>query len=147
MIWDPAPAFEISHEAYEAADVLVPNQTEAEVLTGIHVVDYPSAAEAAQVLLNRGVGLAVVKLGEQGVVYASREESGLIPAFDVEVVDTVAAGDAFAAALAVALSEGAKTAKALRFAAAAGAVAVTGAGAQPAMPSRAEVEEILGRSL
>ena len=147
VIWDPAPAFDMPQEAYDVADVLVPNETEAEVITGLRVTDSPSATAAAQMLLSRGVALAVVKLGEQGVVYASHEEIGVVPAFDVEVVDTVAAGDAFAAALAVALSEGSKPERAVKFAAAAGAVAVSRAGAQSAMPGRAEVEELFGRSL
>ena len=146
VIWDPAPATEMRREAYAAVDVLTPNQTEAAFLTGIQVTDVSSARAAAEALLGMGLPVAVVKLGEQGVYFASAEENGHVPAYEVEVVDTVAAGDAFGAALAVALSEGRSLPDAVRWAAAAGALAVTRPGAQGAMPARQEVEALLARS-
>ena len=143
VIWDPAPALDLPGEAYAVTDVLTPNQAEASALTGIQVIDADSARQAAELLLRKGVGAAVVKLGDQGVYYASTDESGNVPSFPVEVVDTVAAGDAFGAGLAVALSEGRGLPDAVRFGAAAGALAVTKPGAQEAMPTRQEVEDLL----
>ena len=94
-------------------------------------------------MLSRGVDVAVVKLGETGVVYSDADGHEYFRAFDVDVVDTVAAGDAFAGGLAVALGEGKPLGDAIRFAAAAGAIAVTKPGAQDAMPTRAEVDHLL----
>ena len=145
VVWDPAPAAHMAPEAYAAADVLTPNQNEAASLTRIRVDDSGSARTAAELLLARGVGAAVVKLGEQGVVYAARSERGHVAAYNVEVVDTVAAGDAFGAALAVTLCEGRGLRDAVRFGAAAGALAVTSPGAQEAMPARDEVEALISR--
>ena len=139
VVMDPAPAAELPHDAYSLIDVITPNQTEAESLTGIAVTGRDSAKLAAEALLERGVGVAVVKMGQDGVYYASKSEQGYVPAFEVEAQDTVAAGDAFGAALTVALSEDMGLADAVRFGAAAGALAVTKSGAQDAMPHRKEV--------
>jgi len=145
VIWDPAPARELPDEAFAVADVMTPNQTEAEALTGIVVSDAASAHHAANVLLGKGVSVAVVKMGEDGVFFATQNESAFLPPYSVEIVDTVAAGDAFGAALAVALSEGKSLSDAVRFGSAAGALAVTRPGAQDAMPSRSEVEGLLSK--
>ena len=122
---DPAPASDIPPEAFRHIDIITPNQTEAEYHTGIRVNDVPSAQEAAELLLEKGVGTAIVKLAEQGVYWASRNASGYQPAYEVEVVDTISAGDAFSGALAVALGEGRSMKEAVRYGAAAGALAVT----------------------
>ena len=143
VIWDPAPAREMPQEAYADTEVLTPNQSEAEVLTGIHVRDIDSARKAAEALLRSGVGVAVVKLGELGVYYATRDGGGHVPAYRVQAVDTVAAGDAFGGALAVALAKGEDLEGAVRYGAAAGALAVTKPGAQEAMPAKEEVERLL----
>ncbi len=143
VIHDPAPPSPLPDSAYAALDVIAPNQSEAEVLTGIAVEGIDSALEAARVLRTRGARTAIVKLGEQGVVYASSTGEGHVPAFAVDAVDTVAAGDGFAGALAVALAEGRPLERAVRFAAAAAALAVTRRGAQDAMPARSEVELLL----
>ena len=143
VIYDPAPPSEIPFSAYEAFDIIAPNQSEAEVLAGVTVDSIDSAHEAARVFRSRGVETAIVKLGEQGVVYSTGDFVGHVPAFQVEAVDTVAAGDGFAGALAVALAEGQPIGRALRFASAAGALVVTKRGAQDAMPDRFEVERLL----
>ena len=145
VVWDPAPAVGLPDGAYQAVDVLTPNQGEAAALTGVDVTDVGSAGEAAGALLARGVPTVVVKMGEQGVCYAESGRRGHVPAFDVEQVDTIAAGDAFGAALAVGLSEGRDLENAVRWGAAAGALAVTRRGAQEAMPSRSDVEAFLAR--
>ena len=146
VVWDPAPALDMPGDAYPSIEVLTPNQTECSLLTGVAVNDVDSAKAAAKVLLDRGVQLAIVKLGEMGVYYAAHGEEAFVPAYRVEAVDTVAAGDAFGAAVAVALAEGRGLLDAARFGAAAGALAVTRPGAQAAMPSRHEVEALLARS-
>ena len=146
LIWDPAPATEMPPEAYSSIDILTPNQTEAGLLTGVPVTDVASAGKASEVLLDRGAAVVVVKLGDAGVYYAARGVCGHVPGFDVEVVDTVAAGDAFGGALAVALAEGGALEDALRYGAAAGALAVTRAGAQEAMPGREEIDRLLAQS-
>ncbi len=143
VVWDPAPSVPFSAEAYSVCDVLIPNQVEAEYLTGVRVSDGASAEVAADRLLGLGASAVVVKLGEDGAYFASGDGRGLVPPFPVQVEDTVAAGDAFAGALAVALSEGSGLEEAARYGCAAGALAVTRAGAQEAMPTRAEVEALL----
>ena len=143
VVWDPAPAAEMPDEGFEFADFLTPNETEAAELTGIRVRDVDSARAAADALLARGVGAAIVKMGYQGVYGATKSEHYYVPPFNVNALDSVAAGDAFGAGLAVALSEGDGLREALRFGAAAGAMAVTKRGAQGAMPFRAEIEALL----
>ena len=147
VIYDPAPPSTIPPETHAAFDIIAPNQSEAEVLTGIQVGDIDSAREAAAILRSRGAPTAIVKLGEDGVVYASGDHTGHIPAFQVDAVDTVAAGDGFAGALAVALAEGQPLEDALRFANAAGALVVTKRGAQDAMPERSQVEQFLDSTM
>ena len=146
VVWDPAPAGDVSSDAFSALDILTPNQAEAEALTGIEVTDVGSARVAAESLRQLGVPVVVVKLGERGAYYASDNGSGHVAPYHVEVVDTVAAGDAFGGALAVALAEGAKLEDAVRFGSAAGALAVTRPGAQEAMPDRSDVEDLVSRS-
>ena len=142
VIWDPAPAVEMGEEAYRLCDVLTPNQTEAETLTGVRALDRDGARTAARRLVRDGCAAAVVTLGEGGAHCETREWGEFIPPFDVSTVDTVAAGDAFAAALGVALAEGRGLQSAVRWASAAGALAVTRRGAQDAMPRRAEVDTL-----
>ena len=143
VILDPAPATRIPIDSYADLDIITPNQTEAEFYTGICVRDVPSARKSAEIFVERGVTVAIVKMAEQGVYYASHSDSGHVPPFEVNVIDTVSAGDAFGGALAVALSEGRTLEDAIRFGAAAGALAVTRRGVQDSMPWRSEVESIL----
>ena len=145
VVLDPAPARPIPSEFYAYVDYLTPNETEAAAIVGFPVEDAPSAERAAQELLGRGVGCVVIKMGSQGAFYATKDASEFLPAFQVEAVDTVAAGDAFNAGLAVALADGKGLRDAVRWGMAAGAIAVTRPGAQQAMPSRQEVEEFLRR--
>ncbi|MYA50337.1 MAG: ribokinase [Chloroflexi bacterium] len=143
VVWDPAPAGAFPPEAYGLVDALTPNQAEAAALTGIDVTDVASAESAARALVQRGVRAVVVKMGEAGAFYLSDGDSGYVPPFEVEAVDTVAAGDAFGAAMTCALAEGKSLSEAVRSGAAAGALAVTRPGAQDAMPTRADVEALL----
>ena len=146
VVWDPAPALDMGQDAYRLCDVLTPNQIEAEFLTGIAVTDPDSAERAAKALVDQGAPAAVAKLGEGGAFFLAADESGFVPAFDVNAVDSVAAGDAFAAGLGVALAEGQPFRDAVMFGSAVGALAVTKSGAQEAMPYRHEVDALLARS-
>ena len=143
VVWDPSPVEGFPPEAYAVVDVLTPNQAEAAALTGIDVTDAASAEAAARAIVKRRVRGVVVKMGEAGAFYLSDGEGGHVLPNEVEAVDTVAAGDAFGAAMTCALAEGKSVGEAVRYGAAAGALAVTRRGAQEAMPTRAEVEALL----
>jgi ribokinase len=143
VLWDPAPPHPDMERALGAVDVITPNQNEAEFLTGVAVVDAGSAARAAQALLDKGIPTVVIKMGEMGAFYATSEESGFVPGFEIEPVDSVAAGDAFGGALAVSMAEGLALPEAVKRGCAAGALACTKQGAQAAMPMRDEVEALL----
>ena len=144
-ILDPAPAPQQGlPDPLFRVDVISPNQTEAEQLTGIPVTDPASARQAAARLLDRGAKAAVIKLGAQGAFWCVRQGAcGHVPAAKVPVVDTTAAGDAFTAALALQWAQGAAPQDAVRFGCAAGTLATTRLGAQQSMPTRAEVERFL----
>ena len=144
VILDPGPVRHIPSEFFACCSVITPNETEAQALVGFPVVDRTSAAQAAEQLLARGVGIAVVKLGAQGVYFANADGGDFVTPFQVDAIDSVAAGDAFNGALAVSLAEGATLEQSVRMAAAAGALAVTKSGAQDSMPYRKEVEGLLG---
>jgi ribokinase len=139
----PAPAQELPPELYQATDVMTPNENEAAALVGFAVRDEQSEARAARELVARGAGAALVKMGARGAYWGDAHGGSFYPAFPVEAVDTVAAGDAFNGALAVALSEGLEHDHAMRWALAAGALSVTRRGAQQAMPSRHELLQLL----
>ncbi|RME99281.1 MAG: ribokinase [Chloroflexi bacterium] len=144
VILDPAPAQNLPPELYRLVSIITPNEVEAAQLVGFAVNTPDDAFKAADILLDRGVQTAVVKMGAQGVVFANRSgERGFIPAFEVLAVDTVAAGDAFNGGLAVALIEGHPLPEALRRGAAVGALSATKPGAQPSMPGRAEFDQFL----
>ncbi|WOD39979.1 ribokinase [Nodosilinea sp. E11] len=140
VIVDPAPARDdVPPEFFETVDILTPNQTEASQLTGLQVTDLPSATEAARQLVQRGIDLVIVKLGDQGAVVATADRTWHQPALAVNAVDTVAAGDAFNGGLAVALSEGMALEDAVEFATAVAAASVRVPGAQASMPMRSQV--------
>ena len=145
VVLDPAPAPPggLPDALWAAVDVVTPNETEAEILTGLRPRTPEEGHEAAGRLLARGAACAVVTLGARGVVFRTGDESGFVPAFPVAAVDTGAAGDCFNAGLAVALARGEAVAAAVRFAAACGALATTRAGAAEAAPTRAEVAALL----
>jgi ribokinase len=143
VILNPAPARPLPEETLARLDYLIPNESETALLTGIEVADIHSAKEAAARLREEGVGTVILTLGDRGAFLASAEESMHVPGYEVEVVDTTAAGDAFVGGLAVALAQGQDLAEAVRYANAAGALAVTRLGAQPSLPTRQEVEEFM----
>ncbi len=143
VILDPAPVRDVPTELYPLVDIITPNQLEASGLVGFPVDGQETAAKASAELRQRGVGTVIVKLGAQGVFCATAEETFFVPAFSVQAVDTVAAGDAFNGALAVALAEGRPMREAVVWGAAAGAISATKAGAQPSLPNRETFDAFL----
>lgn len=139
----PAPAAGLPADVFRQIDAITPNESETEALVGIRPATAEDAAEAARRLMDKGVGIAVVKMGARGVYVRSSTASGFIPSFTVKAIDTVAAGDCFNGGLAYALARGDGVMDAVRFAAACGALATTKAGASDAAPSLAEVEALL----
>jgi len=145
VILNPAPACPLPDSLLKRVTILTPNETEAELLTGIKVTDEESAAKAAGALLARGVRIVIMTLGARGVYVAMTGISKHVPGFKVKPVDTTAAGDNFNGALAVALAEGKPLLEAVRFANAAAALSVTKMGAQTSSPKRKEIEKLAGR--
>lgn len=146
FVLNPAPACKLPSSILSSVDILTPNETEAEIISGIPVKDTESAALAAKAILDMGVKNVIVTLGSKGALYCSAEERLLVPAFKVDAVDTTAAGDIFNGALCVALAEGIEMAGAIRFANAASSIAVTRMGAQSSAPFREEVDRIIKQS-
>lgn len=143
-ILNPAPAAALPDDMLRLCDFLTPNETEAEALTGIRISTLDDARRSADALLDRGVGAAVITLGERGILYRSRSETVHVPAFDAgPVVETTGAGDAFNGGFATALSEGMSPVDAVRFGCAVASISVTRPGAATAMPTRKEVEMLL----
>ena len=146
VVLNPAPAQPLDAALLKHVDVLVPNQSELGLLTGMAVESVDEVTAAAQALRAMGVKNVIVTLGSEGVLVLDETNTSLLPPYAVEVVDTTAAGDAFVGAFAVALGRGATLVEAARWGNAAGALAVTKAGAQPSLPSRAELEQMLARA-
>jgi len=142
---NPAPARELSDELLALVDIITPNETEAEKLTGIRVENDEDAAKAAQVLHEKGIHTVLITLGSRGVWASVNGEGRRVPGFKVDAVDTIAAGDTFNGALITALLEEKPLSDAIRFAHAAAAIAVTRKGAQPSVPWRDEIEAFLGQ--
>jgi ribokinase len=141
IILNPAPASYLNDELMSKLFIITPNETEAEILTGIKINDLDSAKKAANCLLGKGVKNVIITLGEKGALVMNGELCELIAAPKVEVKDTTAAGDTFNGALAVALTEGKDIAAATNFACRAAAISVTRIGAQISMPYRREVNQ------
>lgn len=138
VVLNPAPARELPGEFFSLVDVLVPNESEAALLTGAE------PGQAAHRLLERGVGSVVITMGGQGAQLTTRgQEPVQYDAFKIKPVDTTAAGDAFVAGLAVHMSAGHPLEDAIRWGNAAGALAAMRPGAQPSLPTRDEVERLI----
>jgi ribokinase len=143
VILNPAPAQALPARLLRHVDVLTPNESEAELLTGVAVKNASTAAKASEKLLARGVRNVIITLGRQGAFVLGKTVREFIPAYKVEAVDTTAAGDVFNGSLAVALAEGRPLLEAARFANAAAALSVTRMGAQTSAPDRGEIEALL----
>ncbi|MGC3954516.1 MAG: ribokinase [Propionicimonas sp.] len=142
-ILDPAPARELDPAIWPQVSVVTPNETEAELLTGIAVSDDQSAAAAGRWFIERGTACAVITRAGQGSTIVDAEGIHHVAAIPVTPVDTTAAGDAFSGYLGARLAAGDDLAAAVRVATAAGALTVTRAGASPSLPTAAEVEALL----
>lgn len=143
LILNPAPARPLPDSLLQKVFLITPNETEAEILTGIRVSDVESARRAALWFREKGVQQIVITMGSQGAFVFTDDFQGMVPSYKVKAIDTTAAGDVFNGALTVALSEGKTTADAARFGCAASALAVMRPGAQSSIPTRTEIDAFL----
>ncbi|MEM9771205.1 MAG: ribokinase [Cyanobacteria bacterium P01_D01_bin.73] len=145
VVLDPAPAPDaLPDELYAAVDILTPNETEASRLVGFPVTDQDSAAIAAKKLQSKGIDTVIITLGDRGSFCATPTETFFTPAIPVNVVDTVAAGDAFNGAIATALCHGQPWKNAVRWATCAAGLSCTRSGAQLSLPNRQDVDKVTG---
>lgn len=143
ILLNPAPAVRLEREILSKIDYLTPNETELSVLSGLPTETDEQAVAAAERLLRLGTKTVVATLGARGALIVGREGAKFVPGYKVAAVDTVAAGDSFNGALAVALREGKSLFEAVRFANAMGALTVQKAGAIPSLAYRDDVENFL----
>jgi len=144
IILNPAPACEVPDELLALVDILTPNEVEASILSGVTVTTPRDASEAARVLMGKGTKSVVITMGSQGVFAVDGKEERFIPSIEVAAVDATGAGDAFSGALATAIAEGKGFFEAVEFANAAAALSVTKIGTAPAMPTRGEIDRLIG---
>lgn len=144
-VFNPAPSVPFPDAIYPLCDVIAPNESEAEGLTGQSVTTIDDARRAGEILLERGVGAVLITLGDRGALLHSADDSRhFAPMSAGKVIDTTGAGDAFLGGFSVALSEGRSMPDAVRFGIATASIAITRRGTAPAMPSRAEIDALLG---
>ena len=143
VILNPAPARALPDKLLRCVSVLTPNETEAQMLTGIKIRSDAAAARAARQLRARGVRTVILTLGGRGAFVASEAITQRVPGFPVKPLDSTGAGDMFSGALAAALAEQQPLLHAVRFANAAAAISVTRVGAQPSAPTRREIDKLL----
>ena len=146
VILNPAPAQELSDDILGHISILTPNESEAQLLTGIKVDSAEDAAKAADVLMDRGVETVLLTMGPRGAYIATAQFKDLIPGFKVKAVDATAAGDVFNGALAVAIAGNKPVREAVSFANAAAALSVTKLGAQPSAPTKEEIDKFMKAS-
>jgi len=143
VILDPAPTQVLPEEIYPLLDIITPNETETELLVGFSLETKEDIVKAARILSDRGASNAIIKMGGRGAFALMGDQEEFFKPYQVATVDTVAAGDAFNGALAVALSENLPVEKAIQWGMAGGALSVTKEGAQPAMLERNELKALL----
>ena len=142
VVWDPAPFVTDTEELINNVDYLTPNQNEAQLLAKCEITDERSIHKALQRIKKLSDAVCLITMGEDGVFFLSGSELTHVPSYEVESVDSVAAGDAFAGGFATALSEGKSLPVAIKRGCASGALATTKIGAQAAMPFRKEVDHL-----
>ncbi len=143
VLWNFAPAREFDRSYLRKVNILAVNEIEAGMLSGITVAADESVERAAKELLKLGCGAVIITLGAKGSYLAAPDFSEWIPAYNVEAVDTTAAGDVYCGCLAAAIAEGKTLSDAARFATAAAAICVTRLGAQPSAPFRHEIDALM----
>ncbi len=139
FILNPAPACKLSDALLSKVSIITPNEKEAEMLTGISIMNIDSAKQAAQILSAKGIKTVILTLGEEGALLYHNNKFNLLETNKVTAVDTTAAGDVFNGALAVALSEKKSIEEAVQFANIAASISVTRLGAQASAPYRSEL--------
>jgi ribokinase len=142
VILNPAPARALSDNLLKHLYIIIPNKSEAEILSGIRVSDIESAKQAADIISAKGVGIVVITLGSQGALIKDNNEYHFVEAFKVDAVDTTAAGDTFCGTVCVGLSEGRSILDSVKLAARAAAITVTRMGAQTSIPYRSELSSL-----
>ncbi len=146
-ILNPAPANSLPEGMLALCDYVTPNEMETEALTGVAVSSVDDARRASEVFLSKGVGAAVITLGERGAYFHSAQHSELVPAVEAgPVVETTGAGDAFNGGFATALAKGDDPIDAVRFGCATAGISVTRPGTAPSMPTLAEVDALMARA-
>ncbi len=140
VVLNPAPAAAIADDIYSKIDIITPNETEAQVLTGVEIISEADAMCAANVFHAKGIRNVVITLGEMGAFASDGERAELLPRIPVKAVDTTGAGDAFNGGFAMALAEGFSLFDAMRYGNITGALSVTRLGTAPSMPTRAEID-------
>lgn len=140
---NPAPAQHLSDDLLANIDIITPNETEVEILTGVKVDSAGSAIQASRILHDKGVTVVIITMGKSGAWVSEKGVGHLIPGFNVEAIDTIAAGDTFNGVLMAALLEGLPLQDTIRKAHAAAAIAVTRKGAQPSIPWASEIDDFL----
>lgn len=143
IILNPAPAAVLPNSLYKNISIIIPNESETELLTGISVKDETSAMEAASILVNKGVKTVIITMGSRGAFVFSEKFTSLVSAPKVNAIDTTGAGDTFCGALSVKISESCNLKEAVLFANHAAAISVTRFGAQPSIPTKEEVLNFL----
>ena len=144
---NPSPPIHLPSHVLSAVDFIVPNEVEAQYLTGIKWKGDRDLRKMAETFLTQGVKNVVITLGSKGLFFKNRSEEIKMNAFRVKVIDTTAAGDAFLGGLAYGLSENKPIREVLKLANGAGALATTKLGAQPSLPLRRELESLLKSSI
>ena len=139
LILNPAPAQPLDPDLLQLLDLITPNETEAEMITGIKITDDDTLYDCARAIFEMGVQMVIITLGAKGAFIYNDDIQILVPSIEVDAVDTTAAGDVFNGALAVAISEGRDLPEAVRFANRAAAISVTRIGAQASAPYRNEL--------
>ena len=143
-ILNPAPAVKLDDEIIKNVDLLTPNETELEIISGVSIETEEDIQKAAQIMIEKGVKELIVTLGSKGSLYINKEKSMFKKAYKVEAVDTTAAGDSYTGALAVALSQDKNIEDAMDFASKVGALSVLKEGAQSSLPTLEDVENFRG---
>ena len=143
-ILNPAPAVKLDDEIIKNVDLLTPNETELEIISGVSIENEEDIQKAAQIMIEKGVKELIVTLGSKGSLYINKEKSMFKKAYKVEAVDTTAAGDSYTGALAVALSKDKNIEEAMDFASKVGALSVLKEGAQSSLPTLEDVNNFRG---